>query len=143
MRIFFTALVLVLASGCATQPKAPITLDEVYARGIQGPLGFRLGTVLSVSGRIIANSSLAKADVSEPFFVRVESVNGKRLDSPVDYPARDFQLVDQVKPLKIGDEFSCTGFETGRYNDFVDNPSGPAFAHPGYGFVVYFHVFSV
>ena len=122
-------------------PDHPISLKELDTRGIEGRLGFRLGTVLSASGHIVPNSSDAKADVDEPFFVRVENVNGKRIVPPVDYPARDFPLRDGVKPLKIGDAFTCTGYETGGYDDLVDDPTEPARAHPGYGFTVRFHMF--
>ena len=139
-------LLATLGGGASANPlAAPIPLQEIQTRGIEGRLGFRLGTVISVAGQIIPNSSRAKADVDEPFFVRVEEANGKPLDSPVDYPARVFPLNQHIKSLKVGDAFSCTGYETGGYEGVADVPSGTAVsvAGVGYGFVVHFHVFNV
>ena len=67
-----------LGGASATPPAAPIPLQEIQTRGIEGRLGFRLGTVISVAGHIVPNASRAKADVDEPFFA--QALTGMPLD---------------------------------------------------------------
>ena len=128
-----------------TAPVAPLTLSEVDSSGIAGRLGCRLGTVVTLAGQIVANSSRAKADVDEVFFLKVERVDGKSLHSPALFTSRDLPLVRGIPALKVGDKFQCAGYETGEY---TGSPPGefkyvPAYATTGFGFGTRFVVLPV
>lgn len=109
-------------------PKAkrepPVPLKEIQERGIEGRLGPRLGTIVEVSGKIVPNASRAKADVGEPFFLRIEEVDGRGLAKPCEYSATDMPLHREISGLKVGDSFRCVGYESGRFEGWpMANPS--------------------
>jgi hypothetical protein len=124
----------------ASQPVRPIAISELRARGIEGRLGSPLGTILEVSGIVVANTSRAKADISEPFFLRIEEVNGKKLDPPEELPSRNLPLAHLAPELKVGDRFHCVGYETG---GFEGTPPGvfdyvTPYPATGFGFALRF-----
>jgi hypothetical protein len=98
----------------------PIPLNDVHDRGIEGTLGPRLGTIVEVSGRVVKNESDAKADASEPFFLRIDAVDGKNLDRSRVFAASSMRLRDEIPDLAVGDRFRCVGYETGHYGGLVD-----------------------
>lgn len=110
-----------LAGPPATAPAArPISLTEVRERGIAGRLGPALGTVIKVEGAVVVDDSRAKSDEEEPFFLRVELVNGRPLETPQLYAAGAMPLARDVPGLKIGDRFRCAGYETGDFRGAAD-----------------------
>jgi hypothetical protein len=76
---------------------------------------------LEITGVVVENNSDAKADVSEPFFLRVDTVNGRELEVPQLFSSSNLQLVRKVPALKVGDRFKCAGYERG---SFVGSPDG-------------------
>jgi hypothetical protein len=80
-----------------------------------------MGTIVDVAGVVVENKSNAKADLSEPFFLRIDTVDGRKLDAPQLYSSSAMQLVRDVPALKVGDSFKCVGYETG---GFRGSPEG-------------------
>src|SRR5579863_8248920 len=76
----------------AAQTEPPLQLKDVRDRGIEGTLGRPLGTVVEVSGKVIANESLAKVDMGEPFFLRIDAVDGRKLATPTSFPSSKMPL---------------------------------------------------
>ena len=113
-----------LAAAPATRPitrlAEPVTLEEVRERGLAGRLGPRLGTVLTVAGVVVENRSRAKADEGEPFFLRIDAVDGRPLATPVLYAASAMDVARDAPGLKVGDRFRCAGFETGDFRGAAD-----------------------
>lgn len=66
----------------AAKPEEPVTLKDIRERGVAGKLGPRLGTIVEVSGEVVGNTSRGKADALEPFFLRIDEVDGVRLKAP-------------------------------------------------------------
>jgi hypothetical protein len=140
----FTVLSVAAQRPASTLPAGPIPLDEVHARGIEGKLGLRLGTVIEVSGEVITNSSQAKMNMDQPFFLRIDRVGDKALAQPAIFRARDMDLQEARPELKIGDHFHCAGYETG---SFHGSPNGEfkyvkPYATVGYGFGTQFIILS-
>jgi hypothetical protein len=125
----------------AAESKSPIPLQEVLDRGVEGKLGLRLGTVVQVSGEVVANTSTAKADAGVPFFLKITTVNGKSLRVPVLY-AFAKQNPSMTLAPQIGDKFSYIGFETGKFQGSPDKESEfvPEYSRTEYGFVTSFVV---
>jgi hypothetical protein len=116
-------LVCVLLRGdeaASSSPSAPIPLREVRERGVAGRLGPRLGTIVEVTGTVVENESNAKADVSEPFFLRIEQVNGKPLQTPQLFSSSAMQLIRNIPSLQVGDQFTCVGYERGEFRGSPD-----------------------
>lgn len=125
-----------------SQTDSPITFKELDDRGIEGTLGHPLGTVMEVSGRVVANTSRAKGDVDEPFFLRIEEVDGHKLYQPRLFSCTAMPLVRSAPDLKVGDTFRCIGYESG---GFQGTPGDvfkhvPVAATKGFGFAVNFAV---
>ena len=57
----------------------PVALDDVRDGGVEGRLGVPVGTLVTVTGRAVQNSSRAKEDQSGSTFLQIESVDGKPL----------------------------------------------------------------
>ena len=135
--VLICVALLAIGGGSAptTQPQSPISLKDVYARGIEGRLGMRLGTIAEISGDVVPNTSKAKADDDEPFFLKITAVDGKPLAEPVLYPFIKQNSGINVAP-KIGDKFRFVGFETGRFDGSPDGELKyvPAYATTGFGF---------
>lgn len=104
----------------AAQPERPVPLKEIRERGIEGTLGPRLGTVVEVSGQVVANDSRGKADASEPFFLRIDEVDGVKLEAPRSFSSTAMPLIRKRPDLKVGDAFRCVGYETGGFRGLAD-----------------------
>lgn len=108
-------------------PKAkrepPVPLKEIQERGVEGRLGPRLGTIVEVSGKVVPNTSRAKVDVGEPFFLRIEQVDGHTLEKPLPYAPSAMPLHREISGLKVGDSFRCVGYESGRFEGLADGES--------------------
>ena len=141
-----TFVAIVFTTDSPAEPKSsapeprPITLGELNSRGVVGMLGVPLGKIVEVTGVVVENRLKSmKSYVSEPYFIRIESVDRKRLDRPVEFPARDVSpfIAKEVVDRRVGDRYRCFGYETGGFEgppsrlfDFV-----PAFATtPSYQF---------
>ena len=124
------------------KPAAPIPLKELHDRGVAGRLGPKMGTIVEVTGVVVENTSKAKADTSEPFFLRIDSVDGRKLESSELFSSSAMELLREVPALKVGDRFKCVGYERG---GFRGSPDGefeyvPARATQGFFFHVEFIV---
>lgn len=127
----------------AAQPKRPVPLKDIRERGVEGTLGPRLGTIVDVSGEVVANDSRAKADASEPFFLRIEEVDGVRLEAPRSFSSTAMPLIRNVPDLKVGDAFRCFGYETGEFRGLADGEErlfGAPRAGQAFHFAVQFEV---
>jgi len=115
--------------------EAPLTLREIQARGIEGRLGLKLGTVLQVAGEVVPNTSRKKAEAGDPFFLRITTVNGTPLKQPVEYRFLSHPLANVPQP-KIGDTFRFAGYETGAYTGSPDHEFDyiPAYQTTGFAF---------
>lgn len=140
--LIFVATFAVIAGACllsrgdgppASQP-SPIPLSELWERGVAGRLGPRMGTIVEVTGVVVENKSNAKADVSEPFFLRVDSVEGRKLDKPQLFSSSAMQLIRGVPALKVGDSFRCIGYERGGFRGSPDGEFKHVEAHATQGF---------
>jgi hypothetical protein len=131
-----------MTSSLPQSAASPIPLKDLHARGLAGRLGPPLGTIVEVSGEVVPNPSKGKADVSEPFFLRVDAVDGRKLQHPQSYPSRYLRLNREVPRLKVGDRFQCVGYESGGYIGIVDGEFDyvPAYAAQGFHFAVEFVV---
>jgi hypothetical protein len=109
----------------AAQSEPALPLKEVRERGIEGTLGWPLGTVVEVSGKVVANTSRAKADAGEPFFLRIDEVDGHKLATPTLFSSTDMPLIAEAPELKIGDRFRCVGYESGS----LQGTPGAVFKH--------------
>jgi hypothetical protein len=112
----------------------PVSLQEIHQRGVEGRLGVKLGTIVTIKGSVVPNTSRSKADVSERFFLSIEQIDGESLDKPIQFP---FRSKFDSKPLpKIGDEFSYVAYETGRFEGTPDGEFDyvQAYADIGFGF---------
>jgi hypothetical protein len=112
---FVLAFMCVASARQTTQSEPPVTLEEIARRGIIGPLGAPLGTVVLIEGEVVPNTSRAKIDASVPLFLHITVVDGKALAEPIQY--RFTQADDQVnvKRPKVGDKFRYRGYETGEF----------------------------
>lgn len=119
----------------------PITLEELSDRGVGGRLGIRLGTIVEIAGRVVANESHTKADEGEPFLLSVDQVAGLPIHEPALFRPAEIPLADKITPLKIGNAFRCKGYETGQFDGIVVGDL-PVFQGPGYGFHTHFVISS-
>ena|SRR5579884_3160111 len=124
MRIAMWPMLVLLVAGLfgsmvakmrAAQSEPVLRLKEVRERGIEGTLGRPLGTVVEVSGSVVANTSRQKADAGEPFFLRIVEMDGRELATPISFSSTDMPLVDEAPELKVGDRFRCVGYESGTF----------------------------
>jgi hypothetical protein len=103
-----------------SQPAKPITVDDLR-RGVVGDLEVPLGTVVEIRGKVVPNTTNEKEYSGEPFFLKVEQVNEKRLTYPTRFRGTD--LLDgefaalglNLPHLKIGDSLDFFAYETGGY----------------------------
>lgn len=94
---------------------APISLQELRARGVAGPLGPRLGTIVEITGVAVANTSRAKAEADLPFRLRVDTLDGKPLKESVIYPFVRADTELTLAAPAVGDTFHYIGYETGGF----------------------------
>jgi len=102
------------------QAAMPTPLAEIHERGVEGRLGARLGTIVTVAGTVVPNTSNRKEDLSAPYFLSIESVDGRELDEPVLYRFEAHRRT-KVEPPQIDDRFSYAAYETG---EFAGAPEG-------------------
>src|SRR4051812_20591738 len=106
-----------LAIGCSHtgEPKRPVPLASVQAVGIEGRLGFRMGTIVTVEGDVVSNPTYESKDVNGDVAVllRITRVDGRPLPRAVDYPfVRANEWVKAPEPA-VGQHFRYAGYETG------------------------------
>jgi hypothetical protein len=114
-----------------------IWLYDLCERGVQGSLDVPLGKVVEVSGVVIENKPpTAKADEGQPFFLRIDQVDGKPLATPQRFSSTAMPLIRDMPALKIGDTFHCIGYETGSFEGIPTDvfKYQPPMATTGYGF---------
>jgi hypothetical protein len=129
-------LVLALAisfSACHPSHKK-ITLGDINNIGVTGALGQKLGTIITVTGVVEENSSEAKEDEGEPFFLSITAVNGNPLKAPVKYPFRAAHDWIKIETPKIGDHFDYVGYETGSFDGSPDGEFKYAVAYTSTGY---------
>jgi hypothetical protein len=106
-------------------PSREISVDAIRDNGVMGRLGRPLGTMLTVSGVAVPNTSRRKADASEALFLKITAVDGQPLAKPVEFPFRKaHEIVDVPEPV-IGKEFSYRGYETGGFEGVPLNYGAP------------------
>jgi len=100
-RRIVSSIALLIAAGCASPetraPAAPAR-EDLHA----GRLGHELGTYLSIGGFRDTSGK------SGPSLLRVDTVNGQRLDPPVSLWVEDVLL-------KAGERVELQGYESGRF----------------------------
>ena len=93
--------------------RLPLLLKEIQERGIEGRFSPRLGTIVEVS---VQSCPIRRAKSDRgPFFLRIDEVDGRKLEKPWKYLPADMPLDREVRGLKVGDEFRCIGYESGRF----------------------------
>lgn len=123
----------------------PIHLAELHERGLEGRLGFPLGTIVEVSGVVVENNSKSKTHAAEPFFLQIEKVKNQTLQRPQTFSLTETPIVRKYGKMKIGDRFNCIGYESGA---FVGSPDGefdyvPAYSTQPFHFASEFIVLKV
>lgn len=116
----------------------PLTIDEVRLRGVTGRLGPRLGTIVEVSGSVVAvPEPRRKAHATVPFLLSITAVDDNHLREPVVYEFIPYHSSLVFTP-KIGDAFRFIGYETGGFegspNGFYKIEGVPYHADVNYGF---------
>lgn len=109
------------AGGSPVQPApAPIQAIELSERPVIGDLGHPLGKIVTIEG-VVADGDFTrkKADVGGTL-LRIQSVDGKPLQSEVIYHFAPSSLVKIAKPT-VGSRFKYRGYETG---EFSGSPAG-------------------
>ena len=111
--------------GCshARERKRPIPVATVERVGVEGRLGFRMGTIVTVEGDVVSNPTYASKDVNGDYEVllRIIRVDGRPLAKALDYPfIRANDWVKTPDPA-AGQRFRYVGYETGA---FAGSPSG-------------------
>lgn len=59
----------------------------------------------------------------EPFFLRIDEVDGSKLATPCEYASTAMPLRREVPGLKVGGRFRCIGYESGRFQGLANDPS--------------------
>jgi hypothetical protein len=133
--ILAIALLTIVRADAADQPAAPIPLQEIRERGIEGRLGVRLGTIVRISGTVVANRSRNKRDMGEPYFLKIDAIDGRDLEEPVLYAYRKHGFAE-LEPPKIGDKFRYVAYEDGAFRGAVDGEEKYIlpYADVGFGF---------
>ncbi|HVX14689.1 MAG TPA: hypothetical protein VHC22_26105 [Pirellulales bacterium] len=143
--IFAVLLGSIGGDSSAARIEPPVKFEELGERGIEGTLGRPLGTVMEVSGQVVANTSRAKGDSGEPFFLSIEEIDGRKLPAPRRFSSTAMPLNRWVPDLKVGDRFRCIGYESGGFQgtpgDVFDHVE--PFATKGFGFAADFVVVKV
>ncbi len=157
MRITALAVgVMVMISACnpdveiksdrmGTQPndgKKLVTLAQIH-NGVVGRLGQKLGTIVTIRGQVVKNRSRAKAHSDVPFWLEVQSVNGRRLAQPVLFRFPSLRA-DKPKTPQIGDRFAYLAYEgggfTGTPDGLFDHLDGEFYATTSFHFETYLRV---
>ncbi len=138
----FAAVYAFAEPSTSKEKKPPILLAELHERGVEGRLGVSFGTIVEVSGVVVENRSRMKADSGEPFFLRVDEVNARKLKTPQLYASTAMPLIREDPALKVGEEFHCIGYERGSFRGSPDGEfdSIESYATQGFHFAVDFVV---
>lgn len=123
----------------------PISLQEIAARGVAGRLGPRLGTIMEITGAVVANASRAKAEADLPFVWRVDGVDGHPLKEALLFPVMSAGTGVTLAAPAVGDSFHVVGYETGGFGGAPDGEFKyvPAYPTTGFGFATRFVVLAV
>ena len=114
------------------------------ARRATSPGPDRAGTV-NASGKAPATAPLIKNDLAEALsIIQSNYIDGKKLDTPVQFQSSAMPLIDKLPNLKVGDNFHCAGYETGEFRGTVKGAFKyePSVADLGYHFHTHFVVLS-
>jgi hypothetical protein len=103
------------SSGSPATTSREISVEEIRDKGVVGLLGLPLGTIVTVSGVAVPNTSLRKADEGEALFLKVVAVDGQPLAKPIEFPFRKAHDTVVASEPVIGKEFSYRGYETGGF----------------------------
>ena len=135
----------VLLAGCAGRtapgggppadaPAGPIPLADVQARGIAGQLGVPLGKIVRIAGVVVDGGTLPDKASQSRTFVRVDVVDGRRLDTPVLVELSiDNRANDPVRKPSHDQPVRLVGWETGGYTGAVEGEFDhvPSYASTG------------
>lgn len=117
--LLLAGVAMAVAAGDDKQPATPIPLAEIHERGVEGRLGVRLGTIVTVSGEVVPNTSGTKVFADVPFFLSILSVDSRELKEPVLYPF-EARLGAKVELPQIEDLFTYVAYEAGRFDGSPD-----------------------
>jgi hypothetical protein len=132
------------ASAPSTQSRPAIPLDEVCARGIEGRLGVPLGTIATIAGEVVPNTSKAKEDSDEKFGLKIVAVNDKRLPEPELFSFGKQLIGPEFEP-RVGKKFRFVAYETGGFHGLPDGmfKYSPPVATFGFSFGTHLVVLAV
>ena len=135
-------VVLLFMSACSDQSRHapygqdPITLRELYRRGVTGRIGSKLGQIIHIKGEVIDLDTGRKMDADVPYWLRIDSVDGKNLATPQHFRYNPHVLGSAPAALRVGDVFSFYAYESGGFSGVVTGEFdliGP-YAWPSYAF---------
>ncbi|MBI1347910.1 hypothetical protein GC163_16670 [bacterium] len=116
LTVFVIGIATFSVSGFEERPEAPISLEELSRRGVQGRLGLRLGTIAEIAGTIVPNPSTFKGQSQQNYLIRVETIDGAELKSPVLFNPESVTAPESLPVPTIGSTFQMIAYETGRYS---------------------------
>lgn len=98
----------------AIAQKVVVRSDDIgVSADIHGKLGLPLGRLTTIQGRCVESGN-TKENLDRSAF-RIERIDGKPLDRPVELLVESFGLRDD-NSLKIGQSYELRGYEHGRFH---------------------------
>ncbi len=133
-----------LGAGCGQPAAAPDVpppaiatprLADVQRLGLIGTLGEKLGTIITVRGRVVDGSKLSEKGAAGETFLDVEAVGDRPLVPAVrvQVVAHPFAL-QQFTPPTDGTAVTLTGYETGGFDGIVAGETRYTGLYQGRGF---------
>ncbi len=121
-------------SGSAKQD-ATISVTEFQPKSVIGHLGQPLGSVLRVTGISVDGDETRRKADSGQTLLKIETVNGKRLEKPVYFTFR--RAANGIEKPKAGVRFDYFVHEWGSFDGVIDPPKelgidAPIVAHDGF-----------
>jgi hypothetical protein len=117
----------------STKPKVAdedsISVESFNQKKVIGYLGQPLGTVVRVTGVSVDGATLRTKGADGKTFLRIETVNGKKLKSPVDFQVPHYEK-DVQKP-KPEERFDYYVHEQGEFEGVVHPPAELGLAKNG------------
>ncbi len=106
-----------LSAKTGAEAHSVITVKSFGKDNVIGNLGYPLGTVVRVAG--VSTRGGTKAD-SEKIFLQIDTVNGKRLERPVEFPF--YRAASEIKKPHPGKRFDYDVHEYGIFDGVVERP---------------------